>query len=239
MIDKNLKIDDKVLPKVSLSKLNELGLSYLYTKESIIFEKIKDFLPNNKEKEEIILKNWFKIFNQEITKQILNYPLNAIRNNEELKKHIIRKYLWIKWFQDNFQDQIFLYFQENQAKYDLITYQLIRIKDKNMANEIYFKLTEDGDSFADLASKFSQGKEKFSNGLIGPISANLPNPILLSTLKSLESDSISCPVKIDDWWIICKLVKLDYAVLNDFLKATISLELGDDYLNKIINEIEN
>jgi len=239
MIDKNLKIDDKVLPKVSLSKLNELGLSYLYTKESIIFEKIKDFLPNNKEKEEIILKNWFKIFNQEITKQILNYPLNAIRNNEEFKKHIIRKYLWIKWFQDNFQDQIFLYFQENQAKYDLITYQLIRIKDKNMANEIYFKLTEDGDSFADLASKFSQGKEKFSNGLIGPISANLPNPILLSTLKSLESDSISCPVKIDDWWIICKLVKLDYAVLNDFLKATISLELGDDYLNKIINEIEN
>ena len=239
MIDKNLKIDDKVLPKVSLSKLNELGLSYLYTKESIIFEKIKDFLPNNKEKEEIILKNWFKIFNQEITKQILNFPLNAIRNNEEFKKHIIRKYLWIKWLQDNFQDQIFLYFQENQAKYDLITYQLIRIKDKNMANEIYFKLTEDGDSFADLASKFSQGKEKFSNGLIGPISANLPNPILLSTLKSLESDSISCPVKIDDWWIICKLVKLDYAVLNDFLKATISLELGDDYLNKIINEIEN
>ena len=239
MLDKNLKIETQVLPKISQSKLNELGLLYLYIRESIIFEKIKDFLPNNTEEEEIILKNWFKIFNQEITKQIINFPLNAIKNNNEFKKHIIRKYLWIKWLQENFQDQIFIFFQENQAKYDLITYQLIRVKDKNMANEIYFKLSEDGDSFADLASKFSEGKEKFSNGLIGPISANLSNPILLSTLRSLNIGSISCPVEIDDWWIICKLVKLDYAVLNDFLKATISLELGDDYLNRIINEIKN
>lgn len=239
MLNKNLKIETQVLPKISQSKLNELGLLYLYIRESIIFEKIKDFLPNNTEEEEIILKNWFKIFNQEITKQIINFPLNAIKNNNEFKKHIIRKYLWIKWLQENFQDQIFIFFQENQAKYDLITYQLIRVKDKNMANEIYFKLSEDGDSFADLASKFSEGKEKFSNGLIGPISANLSNPILLSTLRSLNIGSISCPVEIDDWWIICKLVKLDYAVLNDFLKATISLELGDDYLNRIINEIKN
>ena len=239
MLNKNLKIETQVLPKISLKKLNELGLLYLYIRESIIFEKIKDFLPNNNEEEEIILKNWFKIFNQEITKQIINFPLNAIKNNDEFKKHIIRKYLWIKWLQENFQDQIFIFFQENQAKYDLITYQLIRVKDKNLANEIYFKLSEDGDSFADLASKFSEGKEKFSNGLIGPISANLPNPILLSTLRSLNIGSISCPIEIDDWWIICKLVKLDYAVLNDFLKATISLELGDDYLNRIINEIKN
>lgn len=239
MLNKNLKIETQVLPKISQSKLNELGLLYLYIRESIIFEKIKDFLPNNTEEEEIILKNWFKIFNQEITKQIINFPLNAIKNNNEFKKHIIRKYLWIKWLQENFQDQIFIFFQENQAKYDLITYQLIRVKDKNMANEIYFKLSEDGDSFAELASKFSEGKEKFNNGLIGPISANLPNPILLSTLRSLNIGSISCPVEIDDWWIICRLVKLDYAVLNDFLKATISLELGDDYLNRIINEIKN
>ena len=140
MLNKNLKIETQVLPKISQSKLNELGLLYLYIRESIIFEKIKDFLPNNTEEEEIILKNWFKIFNQEITKQIINFPLNAIKNNDEFKKHIIRKYLWIKWLQENFQDQIFIYFQENQAKYDLITYQLIRVKDKNLANEIYFKL---------------------------------------------------------------------------------------------------
>ena len=109
MLNKNLKIETQVLPKISLKKLNELGLLYLYIRESIIFEKIKDFLPNNNEEEEIILKNWFKIFNQEITKQIINFPLNAIKNNDEFKKHIIRKYLWIKWLQENFQDQIFIF----------------------------------------------------------------------------------------------------------------------------------
>ena len=49
MLNKNLKIETQVLPKISLSKLNELGLLYLYIRESIIFEKIKDFLPNNTE----------------------------------------------------------------------------------------------------------------------------------------------------------------------------------------------
>ena len=52
-------------------------------------------------------------------------------------------------------------------------------------------------------------------------------------------DIINPPIEIDNWWIICKLKKIEYAKLDYLLKAKISLELGNKYINSLKKDIRN
>ena len=56
-------------------------------------------------------------------------------------------------------------------------YSMIRTKEKAKASEIHLRIDEEEDTFADLASEFSEGQEQQFNGLIGPIELGRINPI--------------------------------------------------------------
>ncbi len=222
---------------VSFDILAKLNLLEIFLKESIIFETIKGSLPREKKEKDRLITEWFKKFNMENTKELIDFPIKEFSNQNKLLKLIIRKSLWINWCKDRFKDEILIQFNENKSKYDLITYQLIRTKNKNLSNELFFKLTEENQSFDDLSLKFSQGKEKYTNGIIGPVRSNLPHPKLVETLKNSSIDVINPTIEINGWWIICKLKNIDYAKLDDLLEAKFSLQLGNNYINSLTKDI--
>ncbi len=225
----NIDIDD-------YKKLSEINLFELFLKESIILETVKENIPQSSEDKEFLINNWFKKYNKNITNELIDFPLKEIKNEEEFLNLLIRKSLWIDWCKENFSNDISIEFNEKKSSYDLITYQLLRTKNKNLSNELYFKLTEDNESFEDLSFQFSEGSERFSKGIIGPVRANLPHPKLLDCLKNSTIDKVNCPIEIDGWWIICKLKKIEYAQLDDLLTTKISLELGNKYIKSLTRE---
>ena len=218
-------------------KLSEINLLELFLKESIILETIKESIPQSSEDKELLIKNWFKKFDKKITNELIDFPINEIRSEEHFFNLLIRKSLWIEWCKENFSNDISIEFNEKKSSYDLITYQLLRTKNKNLSNELYFKLIEDEDSFENLSFQYSEGSEKFSKGIIGPVRANLPHPKLLACLKNSDIEKVNPPIEIDGWWIICKLKHIEYAKLDDLLKTKISLELGNKYINALKKEI--
>ena len=226
----NLEIDD-------YKKLSDLNLLGLFLKESIILETIKEGIPQSSEDKGILIKNWFKKFDRKITNELIDFPINEIRSEEDFFNLLIRKSLWIEWCEEKFSNDISIEFNEKKSSYDLITYQLLRTKSKILSNELYFKLTEDKDSFEDLSFQYSEGSEKFSKGIIGPVRANLPHPKLLACLKNSGIEEVNPPIEIDGWWIICKLKNIEYAKLDDILKARISLDLGNKFINSLKKEI--
>ena len=226
----NLDIND-------YKKLSELNLLELFLKESIILETIKESIPQSSKDKELLIKSWFKKFDKKITKKLIDFPLNEIKNDKDFLNLLIRKSLWIEWCKENFSNDILIEFNEKKSSYDLITYQLLRTKNKNLSNELYFKIIEEEDSFEDLSFQYSEGSEKFSKGIIGPVSANLPHPKLLACLKNSAIEEVNTPIEIDGWWIIYKLKHIEYAKLDDLLKTKISLELGNRYINSLKKEI--
>ena len=220
-------------------KLYELNLSEIFLKEYIILETIKDKIPKKSNDKESLIKNWFEKFDNKITKELMDFPINELLNKEEFYNLLIRKSLWIDWCIKEFSNEILIEFNNKKSNFDLITYQLIRTKNKNLSNEIYFKLTEDKESFEDLSFQFSEGRERVTNGIVGPVRANLPHPELLAFLKNSSVGIINPPIEIDNWWIICKLKKIEYAKLDYLLKAKISLELGNKYINSLKKDIRN
>ncbi len=217
-------------------KLSEINLLELFLKESIILETVKENIPHLPEDKKLLIDNWFKKFNQQITNELIDFPIKEIKNEENFFNILIRKSLWIDWCKENFSNDISIEFNEKKSSYDLITYQLLRTKNKNLSNELYFKITEDNESFEDLSLQYSEGSERFSKGIIGPVRANLPHPKLLDCLKNSTIDKVNSPIEIDGWWIICKLKKLEHAMLDDLLSTKISLELGNKYINSITRD---
>ena len=228
IIQKKINFD-----KESYIRFSEINLLELFLKESIILETIKESIPQSSKDKEFLIKSWFKKFNKQITNELIDFPIKEIKNEEDFFNILIRKSLWIDWCIENFSDDISNEFSEKKASYDLITYQLLRTKNKNLSNELYFKLSEDEESFEDLSFQYSEGSEKFSKGIIGPVRANLPHPKLLACLKNSGIEEVNPPIEIDGWWIICKLKHIEYAKLDDLLKTKISLELGNRYINSL------
>lgn len=63
------------------------------------------------------------------------------------------------------------YFYERKQQLDQVVYSLIRTHDAAAAQELYFRLLENEQPFAEIAVLYSQGSEARTGGLIDPLSS--------------------------------------------------------------------
>ena len=89
-------------------KLYELNLSEIFLKEYIILETIKDKIPKKSNDKESLIKNWFEKFDNKITKELMDFPINELLNKEDFYNLLIRKSLWIDWCIKEFSNEILI-----------------------------------------------------------------------------------------------------------------------------------
>ena len=118
---------------------------------------------------------------------------------------------------------------------DKVMYSLFRTKDKAKAVEIHLRIEEEEDTFADLASEFSEGIERQINGLIGPIEIGRINVQIAERLKISKKGQLWEPFQVDDWWVLL-LEKLSPAKLDERTKKGIIQSLYDEWINSKVNE---
>ncbi len=122
------------------------------------------------------------------------------------------------------QEQLPSYFLRRKKELDKVVYYLIRTQDKSIAQEIYFRLEEGEQSFAELARQYSQGPEAETGGLLGPVElGTLPQP-LAQLLRCSQLGQISRPALLGEWVVIVRLEKF------------ISAELDRDMSQRLLNE---
>ena len=83
---------------------------------------------------------------------------------ESTKKTIGLKNLARKLFKDKAKAK----FLDEKHKYDVGSYSLIRVKNVYQAREIIIRIQEGEETFEDLATKYSEGPEKYNRGVVGP-----------------------------------------------------------------------
>jgi parvulin-like peptidyl-prolyl isomerase len=127
------------------------------------------------------------------------------------------------------------YFLERKDDLDRVCYSLIRVKNGALAQELYFRLEEGEESFAQIAKKYTQGPEAQNGGLVGPISMKMPHPIIARILKGSKLGQISQPIRIEDWYVIVRLEKFIPAQLNDSTRKQLLNELFQTWLSQEIN----
>ena len=157
----------------------------------------------------------------------------------ELETFALRPLKIQKFQQEQWGHRLESYFLERKDQLDQVSYSMIRLKYAGAAREIYHRLTEEEQSFAELAREYSQGAEAKNGGLIGPMSMDMPHPIIARMLKLSKPGQLWQPTKVEEWIVIVRLEKLIPAQLDDRMGWRLLHELFNNWLSGQLNHIRS
>ena len=124
-------------------------------------------------------------------------------------------------------------FLQHKASLDNITFSLIRVSSEKIAKEIYYRLHDDREDFAELAKEFSAGQEAADGGLIGPKPLSQLNPELRSKLQTLETGEVSEPFMLgEETYLILKLIKFESAQLTPQIENSLKEKLFEQWIER-------
>ena len=130
-------------------------------------------------------------------------------------------------------------FLRRKSGLDQACYSLLRVRDRALAEELHHRLMEQEASFADLATEFSLGKEKYSMGIIGPLQVSAAHPELAGRLRIAQPGQLFPPFVVEDFWVVMRLESRHPAKLNTSMRSKLIEELYDNWLQERIAMLIN
>ncbi len=122
------------------------------------------------------------------------------------------------------------YFLKRKSSLDRVVYSLIRTQDRGLAQEIYYRLQDDRQSFEELANQFSEGAENQTGGRIGPVPLSQPHPVIGHLLTVSQAGQLWPPRQIDEWFAIVRLEHLEPIRFDAAVKQYLLQELFETWV---------
>lgn len=220
-----------------ISLLANYQLLAQFVRDLIIDQEIKDITCPPEE-----LEAGYKSFyaqNQLTTEQQLATWLEQRQMSRQQMGLLIERSLRIeKYKQAIWGNKLETYFLSRKAELDRVIYSLLRVKDGNMAQELYFRLKEEEQTFAELASKYSQGIEAQTQGITGPVEIGSIAPALAQVLITSQVRQISTPRQIGEWLVIVRLEKLIPAQMDQAMIQRLLNEMFNTWLQSEVSQFQ-
>lgn len=153
---------------------------------------------------------------------------------EQLESRVLRGIKMDKFKEKVFGPQLESYYLRRKRELDQVIYSLIRTKNVGEAQELFFRIQDDGQDFGTLAQQFSQGPEAKTNGVIGPVEMTVPHPQIAQLLMTAQQGKVLAPVRIGEWVVILRLERYIPAQLDMNIARRLIEELFNEWLNKEI-----
>ncbi|MBX2863310.1 MAG: peptidylprolyl isomerase [Leptolyngbyaceae cyanobacterium MAG.088] len=157
---------------------------------------------------------------------------------EQVYMQALRDAKLAKFKETTWGNQTESYFLERKVKLDRVLYSLIRTKDPSLAQELYFRLNDDGESFSDLARTYSEGQESQTGGLIGPVALSVPHPMISRMLSVSQPGQLWSPTPIGEWYVITRLEKFVPAQFDDSMRQQLMNELFETWLKETTQQTD-
>ncbi len=124
------------------------------------------------------------------------------------------------------------YFLQHKSQLDQVIYSLIRVSDPEVAQELYFRIKAGEQTFAECASRYSQGQEAQTGGLLGPVPISQPHPEIAQKLALSQPGQLWPPMRLDNWVVIVRLEKLLNAQLDDAMRSALLNHFFETWLKE-------
>ena len=153
-------------------------------------------------------------------------------NREQLQNLITKKLRLDKYKEETWNDQVDAHFIKRKSQLDRVVYSLIRVEKPEVAQELYFRIKDDENTFSALAMEYSQGTEAQTGGLIGPVEINAPHPKIAQILATCQPGQLIPPTRVGEWIVIVRLENYLSAKLDEPMRQRMLDELFREWLNK-------
>lgn len=153
-------------------------------------------------------------------------------NQAQLDAQVIRRLKIDKFQREQWEHQLESYFLDRKLAFERAVFSLIRVKEKGIAQELYYRLQEQEQSFAEIAQAYSIGEEARNNGLVGAVKLIDLHHTLAQILHRSQPGQLISPKQIEADWVIVRLEKYFPAKLDQAMRQKLLNELFDRWLRK-------
>lgn len=121
-------------------------------------------------------------------------------------------------------------FLARKNQLDQVVYCLLRLKDGALARELYLRISGGETSFADLAARYSEGSERLTNGVVGPVPLTQAHPALAEKLRTSRPGETVGPFLLGEWWIVVRVERRLPASFDAAMAEQMALEQFNEWL---------
>jgi parvulin-like peptidyl-prolyl isomerase len=157
-------------------------------------------------------------------------------HEEAIDRMASRSWQWLLWCQERWGAELQTIFLKRKPDLDQVTYSLLRLRNGELASELYLQIKEGEASFAELAQEFSEGPEKQSGGLVGPMPLTQPHPGLARLLQVSQPGQLWPPKALEGWWVIVRLEALHGAILDQAMQERLLLDEGERAIAQLLQQ---
>ncbi|WP_242025759.1 peptidylprolyl isomerase [Leptolyngbya sp. FACHB-36] len=158
---------------------------------------------------------------------------------EHLEEVATRRQRIEKFKQVTWGAKVESYFLQRKFQLDQVIYSLIRTRNWNTAQELYFRIEAGEQSFGELAREYSEGSEASTDGLVGPVELSVPHPVLAQRLAASQPGHLHPPSRIGEWVVIVRMEKLLPAKFDDAMRQRLLNELFGRWLRGNLARLES
>lgn len=151
---------------------------------------------------------------------------------DDLLAHVIHTIALSRFASQRFGPGIEETFLNRKRDLDTVVYSLLRVQDEGLARELWIQLSEGEISFPEAASRYSDGPEASTKGVIGPMALGQLQPELADRLRSLQCDELREPLQAGPWWILLRLEQLTPAKLDEAMRQRLLEEQLNQWLDQ-------
>lgn len=123
-------------------------------------------------------------------------------------------------------------FLSRKNQLDRVVYSLLRLRDGFMARELYLRIAANEANFADLAAAHSEGPEKSTKGVVGPVPLTQAHPQLAERLRTSQPGQLLEPFLVADWWLVARLESYTPASFDEAIAQQMAGELMDQWVRE-------
>ena len=127
----------------------------------------------------------------------------------------------IDWSYDKWGQRLESMYLENKSNLDQVSCSLLRVKNQNLAFELYHRLKSKESTFEELSWSFGEGDERHHGGRFNKKRMQAISPSLHPLLKKLRPGEVLKPHRIADWYVILSLDELVPAQFDERTKSFI------------------
>ena len=139
-------------------------------------------------------------------------------SQDDLTIHLARPEALNRFAEQRFGPGLEEHFLQRKNELDTVVYSLLRVSDPGLARELWIQLSEGEISFAEAASRHSDGPEATTKGVIGPLLMGQMQPELADRLRSLRQGDLRPPEQMGPWWVLLRLEQITPARLDDAMR---------------------
>ncbi len=151
---------------------------------------------------------------------------------QQIEEIALRQWKIEKFKQETWGGKVESYFLKRKSQLDRAVYSLIRTSNIGIAQEIYFRTIDGEQTFAEAATKYSEGVEAQTGGSIGPVELSVPHPAIAHLILTQPLGRVCPPIQIDRWYAIVRPDRIIPAQMDDPMRQRLLDELFQIWLEE-------